>query len=130
MENEQQIRLLVENWASAARAQNYDGVMAFHHPDIVMYDVPPPFQSKGLDAYKKTWQTFFDCPQNNTGIFDILELNITAGNDVAFCFAHMQCASVDNQKPDDYLQFRLTIGFKKIDGQWWFMHEHHSVPGV
>lgn len=130
MNNEQQIQQLVENWAKAAREKNYDGILAFHHPDIVMYDVPPPFESKGLEAYKKTWQYFFEWPQNKTGRFDILELHITAGDDVAFCFAHMQCASIDDKKPDDYLHFRLTIGFKKIDGQWWIMHEHHSLPSV
>jgi ketosteroid isomerase-like protein len=28
------------------------------------------------------------------------------------------------------LQFRLTMGLRKIDGQWRIMHEHHSLPAV
>jgi ketosteroid isomerase-like protein len=26
------------------------------------------------------------------------------------------------------LDFRLTVGLRKIDCQWTIVHEHHSVP--
>jgi len=128
MTNEDQIRELVQNWASAVREKNYDGILAHHHKDMVMYDVPPPFESRGIDAYMKTWGLFFNCPQNSASVFDIVELNVYAGEDVAFCHASMRCIDEHAGEKADYLPFRLTIGFKKIDGQWWFMHEHHSVP--
>ena len=38
-----------------------------------------------------------------------------------FCWPP-SATSLRKPTPDDYLHFRLTIGFKKIDGQWWFMH--------
>jgi ketosteroid isomerase-like protein len=53
------IRDLVENWARAVRARNLNGILANHSPDILMFDVPPPVQSKGIEAYKKTWDLFF-----------------------------------------------------------------------
>jgi ketosteroid isomerase-like protein len=28
------------------------------------------------------------------------------------------------------LDFRLTIGLRKINGQWIVSHEHHSVPAT
>ncbi|TAK61516.1 nuclear transport factor 2 family protein [Methylobacter sp.] len=28
------------------------------------------------------------------------------------------------------LAFRLTIGLRKIDGQWSVVHEHHSIPAT
>jgi ketosteroid isomerase-like protein len=28
------------------------------------------------------------------------------------------------------LDFRLTVGLRKIDGRWVITHEHHSVPAV
>jgi ketosteroid isomerase-like protein len=58
--------------------------MANHSAEILMFDVPPPAQSKGIEAYKKTWDVFFAWFQDS-GVFDISELNITAGNDVAVC---------------------------------------------
>jgi ketosteroid isomerase-like protein len=128
--SETAIRLLVENWAEAVRNKDLAGILAHHDEDIIMYDVPEPFQSRGIEAYIKTWDTYYAWSQNNLGIFDIRELHITAGEDVAYCCAAMRCAGVDENNEDEFLDFRLTIGFKKIDGQWWFMHEHHSLPAI
>ena len=124
--NETQVRKLIENWAMAVRNRDIDAIMAHHADDVVMYDVPAPFQSVGLDAYRKTWDLFFRYAR--PAVFDIQELHITAGEDVAFCFATMRCE--DKSTTADYtpLDFRLTVGLKKIVGQWTIIHEHHSVP--
>jgi hypothetical protein len=28
------------------------------------------------------------------------------------------------------VELRLTVGLRKIDGEWIVLHEHHSVPTV
>jgi len=127
MNNEEQIKALVENWAGAVRDKDLNGIMAWHHQDIVMYDVPPPFKSVGLEAYKKTWDLFYSCEQGENS-FQIADIHVIAGEEVAFCYTDMTCAYFDIDKRWIDLDFRLTIGFKKIDGKWWFIHEHHSVP--
>jgi ketosteroid isomerase-like protein len=126
--NETQIRQLVENWAAAVRKKDINAILVHHSDDIVMYDVPPPFQSIGLDAYRKTWDLFFAFTK--PGVFDIQDLYIIAGEDVAFCFAKMKCE--DKSSTEDYvpLDFRLTIGLKKINDQWTILHEHHSIPAA
>ena len=124
--NEEQIHDLVENWAKAVRGKDIPMILAHHFKDIVMFDVPPPFQSVGIDAYKKTWDTFFAGTQ--LGIFDIQELHITAGEDVAFCFAALKCSNRNGSGEFKDLDFRLTIGLKKIHNEWTIMHEHHSIP--
>jgi uncharacterized protein (TIGR02246 family) len=118
---------LVENWARAVRNKDLDGILANHSPDILMFDVPPPIQSKGIEAYRKTWDLFFSWSQDSR-IFDISEMNITAGNDVAFVTALMRCAGTEPNGEKIELAFRLTIGLRKIGGQWIVMHEHHSIP--
>jgi uncharacterized protein (TIGR02246 family) len=125
--DEAAIRDLVENWASAVRAKNFEGILANHSPDILMFDVPPPLQSKGIEAYRKTWELFFSW-SHDSGVFDISEMNITAGNDVAFVTALMRCAGTEENGERIELEFRLTIGLRKIDGQWIVTHEHHSIP--
>jgi uncharacterized protein (TIGR02246 family) len=125
-ENETQIRQLIENWAAAVRNNDIEAILAHHAEDIVMYDVPEPFQSVGLAAYRKTWDIFFK--YTRPGVFDIRELHIVADKNVAFCFAGMKCS--DKSKTADYvdLDFRLTVGLKKVNEQWTIVHEHHSVP--
>ncbi len=124
---EGQIKALIEAWADAVRRHDLPGILAHHEPNIVMFDVPPPLQSKGMDEYKKTWDLFFRYHQPSQ-TFDIEELAITAGEDVAFAVAVMRCVSAPPEA-DGFL-FRLTIGLKKIDGDWRITHEHHSVPAT
>src|SRR5262245_14012437 len=123
------IRELLESWARAVRAQDLEGIVAHHSPDIVMFDVPPPLVSRGIDAYQKTWDFFFawaDAPV----VFDFNEMDVTASNDVAYATALMRCAGTETSGERIQLDFRLTVGLRKIGGKWIVMHEHHSIPAT
>ena len=121
------VRNVIESWAAAVRRRDLEGILRNHSSDIVMFDVPPPFQSKGIEAYKKSWGSFFSWSSDPIP-FDITEMNITAGADVAFVVATMHCAEPGANGEQIGLDFRLTIGLRKIDGMWRIAHEHHSVP--
>jgi ketosteroid isomerase-like protein len=128
---EKQIKAVIEAWAGAVRRHDLSGILAHHEQDIVMFDVPPPLQSRGMDEYKKTWDLFFKYHKPSQA-FDIEDLAITAGKDVAFAVAIMRCGSGTFSGPPEEggFLFRLTIGLRNIDGDWCIAHEHHSVPSV
>jgi len=123
------IRELIDNWAKAVRAKDFAGILAHHSQDMLMFDVPPPLESKGIEAYRKTWDLFFSA-QPEPIAFDIQQMNIVAGAEVAFVTALMQCAEIEKSRERIKLDFRLTVGLRKIDGQWVILHEHHSVPAT
>jgi uncharacterized protein (TIGR02246 family) len=123
---EAEIKALIEAWADAVRRHDLPAILAHHDDDIMMFDVPPPLQSRGMAEYKDTWDLFFRYHRQGS-TFDIEDLAITAGDDVAFAVAIMRC--IDSTK-DGSFPFRLTIGLKKIDGAWRIVHEHHSVPAA
>lgn len=125
--NEAAIRALVENWARAVRAKDLAGILAHHSTDMLMFDVPPPLASKGIDAYRKTWDPFFAWSEDSV-VFDIDEMKITAGSDVAFVAALMRCAGTEKNGERVELTFRLTVGLRKLGNEWTIVHEHHSVP--
>lgn len=127
--DEAAIRELVESWARAVRAKNLDGILANHSTDMLMFDVPPPIQSKGIQAYKKTWDLFFSWSDDPV-VFEIKHMDITAGTDVAFVAALMRCAGTEKNGERIDLEFRLTIGLRKIGDQWMVLHEHHSIPAT
>jgi ketosteroid isomerase-like protein len=124
---ESQIKALIEAWADAVRRHDLSAILAHHEQEIVMFDVPPPLQSRGLDEYKKTWDLFFRYHQPSQA-FDIEELAITAGDDVAFAVAIMRCVSSPPYQGG--FLFRLTIGLRKVGDDWRITHEHHSVPAT
>ena len=127
--DEAAIRTLVEAWMRAVRAKDLPGILAHHSPEIVMFDLPPPLEARGIEPYRRSWDGFFawsDAPV----VFRSTQLQITAGNDVAFVWALMRCAGTEPGGEHIELDFRLTLGLKKIAGQWVVMHEHHSIPAV
>ncbi|TMR93220.1 YybH family protein [Nonomuraea basaltis] len=126
--DEEQIRTLIERWAEAVHAGDLDGVLAGHADDIVMYDVPPPYEGvRGIDAYRKSWPGFFQW-QAQGGSFEIETLDVTAGADVAFAHALLRCGTPEELAADPGYRLRLTLGLRKEDGRWVVAHEHHSFP--
>jgi uncharacterized protein (TIGR02246 family) len=126
--DEAAIRRLVENWASAIRAKDIDGVLAHHTDEVLMFDVPPPTAVRGIAAYRETWPPFFEALTAGDAAFDIAELNVTAGETVAFATALLRCGSAEELANVREPRLRLTLGLRKVDGAWQIAHEHHSFP--
>ncbi len=123
------VRQLIEQWAEAVRARNIEGILAHHTDDFVMFDVPPPFESTGLEAYRKTWDLFYAW-SDDPPVFAFDDLRVTAGDTVAFAVASMHCTVKNEKGGFEPLKFRVTIGLRKVAGQWLVTHEHHSIPAV
>ena len=51
--DEAQIREPIDRWLKALRAKNLDGIMSCYTPDILLFDLLPPLQYLGADAYRE-----------------------------------------------------------------------------
>jgi uncharacterized protein (TIGR02246 family) len=125
-DDEQQIRSLVERWAVAVHRGDMDGVLVDHAQDIVMFDVPPPYEGvRGIEAYRGTWPGFFEW-QARGASFELVALEVSAGEDVAYVHALLRCDTPEGlaEKPEKRL--RLTLGLRKEHRRWTVAHEHHS----
>ncbi|AXB45223.1 SgcJ/EcaC family oxidoreductase [Amycolatopsis albispora] len=127
MNDQEQIRSLIEQWIGAVNQHDLPGVLAEHTDDVVMFDVPEPQDGvRGIEAYRETWPPFFEWLANGA-IFELVSLEVTAGADVAFAFALLRCgkpAEIGDQR------LRISFGLRKEDGRWLIAHEHHSFPLV
>jgi uncharacterized protein (TIGR02246 family) len=121
------IRALIERWATAVHAGDLDGVLADHADDIQMFDVPPPNEVRGIDAYRETWPPFFEW-QRRGATFELETLDVTAGDDVAFATALLRCGTAEELRQDPDNRLRLTIGLRREGRRWVVSHEHHSFP--
>lgn len=130
MTDEQQIHRLIETWASAIDRGEFDGAVADRTGDVVMFDVPPPHDGiRGIAAYRDTWPPFLDW-QRAGGTFELLRLDVTAGDDVAFAHALLRCSTREDLAAHPGKRLRITFGLRKQDGRWLVAHEHHSFPLV
>ena len=125
MSDEAAIRELITRWAEAVHSGDLDVVLADHDHDIVMFDVPPPHDGvRGIDAYRQTWPPFFEWQRG--AMFEIVELDVTAGEDVAYAWALVRCATRADLEAHPERRLRMTLGLRKQDGRWIVAHEHHS----
>ncbi len=127
--NETAIRKLYDDWAKAFRVHDIKAIMSFYATgdDVVAYDVVPPLQYRGADAYQKDYEEFmsqFDGPIE----VEYRDMRVVAGHDVGFVHALERfTGKMKNGQPFE-LWLRATSGVKKMNGHWLIVHDHISVP--
>src|SRR3954462_12097284 len=127
--SEAEIKSLFDRWQTAFEAKDVDGVMAIYMPGnaLTAYDIVPPLQFKGADAYRKDYADFF-------GMFDgplkveLADGHIVAGGGVALAYGlERMTGKLKDGTPVD-MWLRYTEGLQRVGGQWRVVHEHISVP--
>ena len=124
-----EIKSLFDHWKAAFQAKDIDGVMQTYAPgaQLVSYDIVPPLQFKGADAYRKDYTEFFAQFEGPVRV-DLPDMHIEAGADVAIVYGlERLTGKLTNGTPVD-MWMRYTEGLKRIDGRWFVVHEHISVP--
>lgn len=122
-----EVRELVENWLKAVRAKDINGVMSHYAADILLFDLAPPLQYRGADAYRKNWEEWFSTFRGPIG-YEIRDLSITASDDVAFCHSLNRISGTRTNGEETDVWVRATVSCRKIEGKWMITHEHISVP--
>ena len=125
--DEAQVRLVLQQWATATRKGQRDHVLANHLPDVLIYDVLAPMKYEGATAYRQSWDEWQPDTQGE-GQFDLQDLFVTAGVDVAFAHCFIKCGGVfPNGKTFEDL-VRATFCLRKVSGSWKVAHQHISKP--
>jgi uncharacterized protein (TIGR02246 family) len=122
-----QIRERLEAVAQALRAKDIDALLAHYAPGVVTFDLRPPLQVRGVDAYRKNFEAWFASVQGPID-YEIRDLRITMSDDIAFChnLSHVKSTRTTGERADYWV--RVTSGLQKMNGQWMVTREHVSVP--
>ena len=118
---ESEIASIVEQFLIAVSRGDREGIRARHAKDLLMYDFPDTV--RGIEAYDRTWDFFFD-QQRGPITFSPSNLQATASDGVGFVTCEVHCEGTAAGP----LDFRLTVGLVKREGNWEITHEHHSLP--
>jgi len=124
--DEAAIQGLIDDGIRSIRDKNIEGVMSLYAQEVVSFDIVPPLQYMGADAFRNVWEEVFFVYQTIT--YEIHDLSITVGDDMAFTHSlnRMSGSMTTGQKTDYWL--RWTACFRKINGKWLIVHHQNSVP--
>jgi len=123
-----EIRELVDHWLKAVLAMDIDGIVSHYAPDILAFDAVSQLQFKGVNAYRKHWEACLSMCPRGTMIFEIHDLNIRAGSDLAFATALNRCGGTGENGEEKAGWMRMTVCYRKTNGRWIVVHEHFSAP--
>jgi ketosteroid isomerase-like protein len=128
-DDQAQIAALEQRIAKGVEAKNADAVMANYIPgdQLMVFDLIPPREYDGWEAYKKDWQGVFDSCAGPISM-KITDLKVVSDGKLAVghSLQHFNCSTAKGYKIN--MVMRTTDAYRKVNGKWLIFHEHNSVP--
>ena len=125
-QDEAQLLAGIERWSRALEARDIDTMLSRCHPDITVFDMKPPGTIRGVAAVRAMWEACLPYfPKEFKS--ERKDLNLHVSGDVAFmhCLHHIATA---DPHPASQTWLRVTVCYRKLDGEWKAIHEHVSLP--
>lgn len=126
-QDEAEIRALIADWSRAVEAKNARAIVAAYTDETVLYDAIPPAKTVGATAIGQLWtQCFPYFPARFRS--EHKDMTVEVDGDIAFAHGLHRFVPEPADHPSGATWMRVTVCYKRIDGQWRVAHEHVSVP--
>jgi uncharacterized protein (TIGR02246 family) len=124
-----QIKALESRFAAAFNARDVDAIMKAYVPDksLVVFDVVPPRQYVGADAYRKDFEGFVGLFKGSFK-FELTDLSVATDGSLGYGHSIQRIVGTSTKDQPIDLTVRVTDVYRKINGKWLIVHEHVSVP--
>jgi len=128
-DNRAAIEALENQFAAAVRAKDLDAIMKVYAPgnDLFVFDVVPPRQYIGAEAYRKDWKGFLEMFKGPVK-FTISDLTVDAGKKMAYSHSVQHVSGTDTKGKRVDFTVRVTDVYRNMKSDWHIVHEHVSVP--
>jgi uncharacterized protein (TIGR02246 family) len=124
---EKELRQLITNWSKAVESLDAARIVADYTPDVVSYDAIPPYKSVGPEKIKAAWECCLPYfPQSFKSEHRDLEFHIDGDLAVVHGLHHFVPEQPDH--PCGQTWMRVTVCYRRVNGQWKVFHEHISLP--
>ncbi len=125
--DQDEIQCIIAGQLRAVCAKDIDGIMAGYADDAVIFDVKPPFCTKGKEAWREMWNTVLpylpECLNAQTR-----DLKIMIEGDLAVAHWMFRFRAQENGQAAPQTWMRVSSVYRKHNNGWCIVHEHSSVP--
>ena len=124
---ESEIRALMANWAEALERKDVAGLTAAYVPDALLFDAIPPYKSEGVETIRDVWN---GCLPHFPERFrsEHRDLVVTMTGEMAVVHGLHRVVPEDPNHPCGNTWLRITVCFRRVEGEWKVFHEHVSLP--
>ena len=125
--SEDEVLERIDSLVEAIRHKNIDRVVGHYAPDVVVFDLQPPFEVRGVAAYRRSFEKWFASMSGRIA-YEMSDVHVSADDTHAFCrcISHVTGARTGGGRADYWL--RVTSTWQKLHGEWRVTHEHISMP--
>ena len=127
--DEAKIQSLENKLAAAVNAKDVNAIMSVYVPNetLFVFDVVPPRQYVGAQAYRKDWTDFLAMFKGPLQL-QISDLSVQTDGNMGWSHSIQRVIGTDSKGQPVNLTVRVTDVYRKIKGNWLIVHEHTSVP--
>jgi ketosteroid isomerase-like protein len=117
------------NLIKAINARDVDAIMACYSakPDLVIFDLLPPLQYAGPDAWRKNWEGFLKSMKGTMKV-EQSDLKVEGSRRIAFAHSIWHWTMKDPAGKTTEITMRATDCFENQGGKWLIVHAQYSVP--
>ncbi len=125
--DEAEIRRLIAAWSAALEAKDVDAMTADYLPDAIMFDAIPPYKTVGKAAIREAWVNCLPYfPEKFKSEHRDISVHVSGDLALVHGLHHFVPTPADDPLGQNWM--RVTIGYRRVDGNWKVVHEHISVP--
>jgi uncharacterized protein (TIGR02246 family) len=125
--DEAEIKQLLDDWRAALCARDLDRLMRHYAADVTFYDAVPPHQHRGAAAYRRTWEAMLPYLPPRLGS-ELRDITIDMSGDLAVLHGLHRLINEDTKAAATCGWVRITVCYRRQQGEWKVTHEHVSVP--
>lgn len=123
------IRQVLARYAQAVLARDVDAFVALYVDDLLVFDMWGSWSLRGIDAWRDMAKSWFGSLGDERVVVRFDDVGGTVAGDLAFGHAILTYAAHDADGTVlRSLANRVTLGLRRIDGDWKIAHEHSSAP--
>ena len=126
-QDEADIRGLVAKWSAALEAKDLDGIVADYADDAVLFDAIPPYKLVGKAAIRQAWANCLPYfPEEFRS--EHRDMVIHVSGDLAVMHGLHHFVPIPADHPSGQTWMRVTVIYRRINGEWRSVHDHISTP--